>query len=183
MTYSFNRKRGVQACIVAAMFVFAGGFVAIGAVFPIRAVGIFAIAFGLAVAALAALLALDAFTPDPILTISADGIRFVPFSPTTVAWRDITSITMPQGYYSNGSGITKPDGKFGFRYSIRDASVYPKGGGVGAVNRALMTLNNTIPLNTLLIDAKWPDLRAALGAHYPGTIIEVPVPGFPLANP
>jgi hypothetical protein len=183
MTHTFNRRRGVQACFVVAMLALATAFIAIGAMFPIRAVGIFAIAFGLVVAGLAVLLALDAVTPDPILAISAEGIRFLPFSPTTVPWRDITSITMTQGYYSNGSAITKPDGKFGFRYSIRDACVYPKGGGVGAVNRALMTVNNTIPLNTLLIDAKWPDMLAALREHYPGTITEVPIPGFPLANP
>lgn len=183
MTYGFNRKRGVQGCMGAVMVALAAGFIGMGAIFPVRAVGIFAILFGLFVGSLALSLVLDIFAPDPILRIDEEGITFLPFSRATVPWRDITSVSMAQGYsYSRGGPVT-PDGKFGFKYSIGDPSAYPRRGGISAINRALMA-NNTVPLNTLtLIDAKWPNLLAAFREHYPGTITEIPVPGFPPANP
>lgn len=178
MTYTFKRRRGMQACMGAAMAALAAAFIGLGLIFPVRAIGVFAVLFGLAVAFLALSLLLDIFTPDPILSIGPDGVRFVPFSAATVPWREITDVTLSQGYYYGSGGITGRDGKRSFRYTIRDPSHYPQRRGIAALARA--TAGKSIALNTLtLIDADGEDLLAALRAHYPGAINEIPVPGFP----
>lgn len=177
--YQFNRRRGVQGCMGAVMLSLSIAFIGIGLIFPVRAVGIFAALFGLVIAWLALSLVLDIFAPDPILTISAEGICFLPFSPATVPWSEITAVTMTQGFYYGTQGITGGDGKFGFTYAIRDPARFPKRRGISGVARAMMT-QGSVRLNTLtLIDAKWPDLMAAFRAHYPGTIVERPLPGAP----
>ena len=183
MTYSFKRRRGVQGCMGGAMLSLAAAFVVFGLMAPVHFVGYPFALFGLFVGYLALSLVGDIFTPDPILRIDAEGITFGPFSRTTVPWRDVTSVSMAQGFFYDTTGITKPDGKFGFKYSVRDPSAYPKRGGIAAFDRAFM-VGDAIPLNTLtLIDAKWEDLLAAFREYYPGTISERPVPGFPPANP
>jgi hypothetical protein len=177
VTYSFNRKRGVQGCMGAAVVSLAAAFIGLGIIFPVRAIGIFAIVFGLVIAWLALSLILDIFAPNPILRIGPEGIYFLPFSTATVPWSAITSVSKSQGYYFNGGGVTGPDGKFSFRYSIRDPSAYPKRGGISGLARATMS-GNTVTLNTLtLVDAAWPDLLAAFQEHYPGELTEVPIPG------
>lgn len=177
MTYSFKRKRGVQGCMGAVMTALAAAFIGVGAIFPVRPVGIFAVLFGLLIAWLALSLILDIFAPDPILTIGPEGIYFLPFSPATVPWIAITSVSKSQGYYYDRSGVTGGDGKFSFRYSIRDPSAYPKRGGISGLSRATMG-GNTVALNTLtLIDAKSSDLLAAFREHYPGELTEIPIPG------
>ncbi|MES1201899.1 MAG: hypothetical protein ABUS57_10680 [Pseudomonadota bacterium] len=183
MTYSFNRKRGVQALMGAVMLLLTSGFIGFGLAAPIHWLGYPFALFGVFVGYLAVSLTLEIFAPNPILRIDAEGVYFLPFSPATVPWRDITSVSMAQGYSYSTDGINKPDGKFGFKYAIRDPSAYPKRGGISGVERAMM-VGDSVPLNTLtLIDAKWPDLLAAFRAHYPGKITEIPVPGFPPANP
>jgi hypothetical protein len=175
--YTFNRRRGVQGCMGAVMVSLSFAFIAIGALFPVRAVGVFAVLFGLVIAWFALLLLLDIFTPNPILTISAQGVCFLPFSPAVVPWSEITAVTMAQGYYYGTQGVTGGDGKFGFTYAIRDPERFPKRGGISGIARATMT-QGSVRLNTLtLIDARWQDLEAAFRAHYPGKIVERPLPG------
>jgi len=70
----------------AVLVALAAAFVGLGIFFPIRAIGIFAVVFGLVIAWLALSLILDIFAPDPILTIGPEGICFLPFSPATVPW-------------------------------------------------------------------------------------------------
>ncbi|HVY86270.1 MAG TPA: hypothetical protein VG943_14140 [Caulobacterales bacterium] len=177
MTYRFHRRRGVQGCVGAAMLLLAAAFVVIGWIFPIRPIGVLAILFGLGVGSLALLLILDIFTPGPILTIGPEGVCFLPFSPATVPWADITSVTVTHGYYYGSQGTTGPDGKSGVSYAVRDPSAFPKRGGISAVARATMS-GNTISLNTLtLIDASGADILAAIREHYEGAITNVPIPG------
>lgn len=177
MTYSFNRRRRVQACMGAAMLLLASAFVGVGAIFPVLVVSIFAILFGLLVAVLALSLLLDVFAPNPILTVSAQGLYFLPFSPMTVPWSEITSVTVSHGYYYNSSGVTGPDGKSGVSYAIRDPSAFPKRGGISGVARATMS-GNTVMLNTAtLIDASGAAILAAIREHYKGTITDRPIPG------
>lgn len=167
----------------ALLLLLTAGFVGLGLSAPIHWLGYAFAAFGLCVGYLALSLLLDVFAPNPILRIDAEGVYFLPFSPAVVPWGDITSVSMAQSYDWNGAGVSHPSGTFGFRYTIRDPAAYPKRGGIAALDRALMS-GGAIPLNTLtLIDARWPDLLAAFRAHYPGKITEVPVPGFPPANP
>lgn len=181
MDHSFNRRRGVQGCIGAAMLALAAAFVGTGLIFPIQIVGALAGLFGLLIASLAASLLLDIFAPNPILRISAEGIYFLPFSPATVPWTEITSVTVSHGYYYSTGGITGPDGKSGVSYALRDPSLFPKRGGISAVARATMS-GNTIMLNTAtLIDASGEAILAAIREHYKGTIIDRPIPGAPSA--
>jgi hypothetical protein len=176
VTYSFNRRRGVQGCMGAAMLALAASFTGLGLVFPVRLVGIFALLVGMLITAMALSLVLDIFTRGPILIIGPDGIRFLPFSPATVPWSEITTVTMAQGYYYDASGITGGDGKFGFSYTIRDPEAFPPRHGIARLARA--TMQGAVTLNTLtLIDAKWQDLLAAFHEHYPGKIVERPLPG------
>jgi hypothetical protein len=83
---------------------------------------------------------------------------------------------MAQGYYYDSSGITGGDGKFGFSFTIRDPSAFPPRQGISRLARA--TMQGSVRLNTLtLIDATWQDLLAAFREHYPGKIVERPLPG------
>lgn len=41
---------------------------------------------------------LDALAPGPVLTISAEGIRYLPFSRETVPWTAVHSVTLKRGY-------------------------------------------------------------------------------------
>lgn len=175
-TYSFNRRRGMQACMGAVMVLLAAAFLGLGLIFPVLAVRIFSTLVGLGVGYLALSLILDIFTPDPILAIGPEGIRFLPFSPAFVPWSDISSVTVSQGFYYDGGGITSADGKFAIAYAVGTPAVYPKRGGISAVARAMMA-NNTIRLNTgTLINASYNDLIAAIREHYRGRITELPTP-------
>lgn len=49
-------------------------------------------------------IAIDVLSPGPILTISIEGIRYLPFSRETVPWSAVRSVTLTRGYlHARGS--------------------------------------------------------------------------------
>lgn len=107
MIYTFKRRRVVQGCFA---------FFALGIIVYVIAISWFFVAgyawpvkFLLIASALALSLTLpgifaDTFSPGPILTISIEGIRYLPFSRETVPWSAVREVTLTRGYsHARGS--------------------------------------------------------------------------------
>lgn len=107
MIYAFKRRRVVQGCfaffalgIIVYVVAISWFFIAAEA-WPVK---VLLIALGLAFSLTLPGIFADTFSPGPILTISAEGIRYLPFSRETVPWSAVREVTLTRGYsHARGS--------------------------------------------------------------------------------
>lgn len=140
MIYTFKRRRLLQGC---------GAVAAVGIVGGVIAVALLAIPWTfwwlklvliIPAGALAFLIPGifgDAFSLGPILTISAEGIRYLPFSRETVPWSAVANLTLTRGYsHSRGaSDYRRLELMDGVSFVVTDPARFPAPpGGVRADN-------------------------------------------------
>lgn len=167
MTYTFKRRRLLQGFLA---------FVAVGIVGGVIAVALLAIPWAFwwlklvllvpagALAFLLPGLFTDAFSSGPVLTISADGIRYLPFSRETVPWSAVANVTLTRGYsHSRGASDYR---RFklmdGVSFVVIDPKRFPvPPGGVRA---------DSIPVNIMAaaVQASAQEIMAAMRACWSG---------------
>ncbi|MBX3429361.1 MAG: hypothetical protein KF779_07255 [Hyphomonadaceae bacterium] len=182
MIYAFQRRRIVQGCFALFALSFIICFVAVAwlaipaEAWPLKALFIVG---GLALSlALPGILA-DTFAPGPILTISADGICYLPFSRQTVPWPAVRTVTLTRGYsHAQGSNDY-------YRFKLMDGVSFvvddpkrfpaPPGGlraNTVAISIVPMTVDASPDAIVAAIRASWPsgDIREVSAAPADATL-------------
>ena len=173
MIYAFKRRRVVQGCfaffalgIIVYVVAISWFFIAAEA-WPVK---VLLIALGLAFSLTLPGIFADTFSPGPILTISAEGIRYLPFSRETVPWSAVREVTLTRGYsHARGSSdYYRFKLMNGVSFAVHDPKRFPvPPGGVRADKIAISIMPMTI-------DASAEAIVDAIRASWPGgTIREV----------
>ncbi|MEQ1492202.1 MAG: hypothetical protein ABL932_16790 [Terricaulis sp.] len=108
MIYAFKRRRLLQICFVLfaiAILAWVAGFswfIIPAEMWPLK--WLFIILAGSMLFGAMPGMVIDVFSPGPILTISIEGIRYLPFSRETVPWSAVRSVTLTRAYsHARGS--------------------------------------------------------------------------------
>lgn len=108
MIYAFQRRRSLQGCFIIfaiAILVWVTGFswfVIPAEMWPLK--WLFIILAGSMLVGVIPGMVIDVLSPGPILTISGEGIRYLPFSRETVPWLAVRSVTLTRAYsHTRGS--------------------------------------------------------------------------------
>lgn len=173
MTYTFKRRRVVQGgfaflALGIVVYVVAVSWFFIPAhAWPVKAL---LIALGLGLSLTLPGIFVDTFSPGPILTISAEGMRYLPFSRETIPWVAVRTVTLTRGYsHARGSSDNY---RFklmdGVSFTVDDPKRFPVPPG-GVRSNAI-----AISIMPMTVDAAPDAIIAAIRASWPsGDIREV----------
>ncbi len=168
MIYAFQRRRGLQGCFIIfaiAILGWAAGFswFAIPAqMWPLK--WLFIILAGSMLAGVIPGMVSDTLSPGPILTISTEGICYLPFSRETVPWSAVRSVTLTRAYsHARGSSdYYRFKLMDGVSFVVDDPKRFPvPPGGMRANNIAISIMPTAV-------DASPDAIIEAVRASWPG---------------
>lgn len=167
MIYTFKRRRAVQGCFaffalgIIVYVVAISWFFIPAEAWPVKAL---LVALGLGLSLTLPGIFADTFSPGPILTVSAEGIRYQPFSRETVPWSAVREVILTRGYsHARGSSdYYRFKLMDGVSFAVHDPTRFsvPPGG---------MRANNiAISIMAITVDASAEAIVEAIRACWPG---------------
>lgn len=168
MIYAFKRRRLLQGCFVVfaiAILVWVAGFswfVIPDQMWPVK--WLFIVLAGSMLFGAVPGMVLDVLSPGPILTISIEGIRYLPFSGETVPWTAVRSVALTRAYsHARGSSdYYRFKLMDGVSFVVDDPKRFPvPPGGIRANNVAISIMPTAV-------DASPEAILEAVRASWPG---------------